>query len=80
MPHGRMPHKQASFGTMYNTKIARRNPDDAAVDRAYEEYKQQMEFIAAEFLDRQYDPIINDRMNKKEIESFCLDFYNMRWN
>ena len=44
------------------------------------EYKQQMESIAAEFLDRQYDPIINDRMNKKEIESFCLDFYNMRWN
>jgi len=30
------------------------------------EYKQQMESIAAEFLDRQYDPIINDRMNKKE--------------
>ena len=39
--------------------------DDAAADRAYEEYKQQMESIAAEFLDRQYDPIINDRMNTK---------------
>jgi hypothetical protein len=63
MPHGRMPHKQASFGTIQKS---RRNPDDAAADRAYEEYKQQMEFIAAEFLDRQYDPIINDRMNKKE--------------
>ena len=50
----------------YKNHVARRNPDDAAVDRAYEEYKQQMEFIAAEFLDRQYDPITNDRMNKKE--------------
>ena len=45
--------------------------DDAAADRAYEEYKQQMESIAAEFLDRQYDPIINDRMNKKE-RAFAL--------
>ncbi|KAL7448716.1 hypothetical protein ACHAWC_000863 [Mediolabrus comicus] len=41
--------------------------DDA--DTAYEEYKQQMESIAAEFLERKYDPIINDRMNKKCISS-----------
>ena len=37
--------------------------DDA--DTAYEEYKLQMEGIAAEFLQRKYDPIIIDRMNKK---------------
>ena len=38
-------------------------------DIAYEEYKQQMEGIAAEFLERTYDPIIMDRMNHKCISS-----------
>ena len=38
-------------------------------DTAYEEYKQQMEAIAAEFLERKYDPIIIDRMNNKCISS-----------
>ena len=38
-------------------------------DTAYEEYKQQMEGIAAEFLERTYDPIIMDRMNHKCISS-----------
>jgi len=41
--------------------------DDA--DAAHEEYKQQMEAIAAEFLERKYDPIIIDRMNHKCISS-----------
>jgi calcium binding protein 39 len=41
--------------------------DDA--DTAHEEYKQQMESIAAEFLERKYDPIIIDRMNNKCISS-----------
>ena len=38
-------------------------------DTAYEEYKQQMEATAAEFLERKYDPIIMDRMNNKCISS-----------
>ncbi len=38
-------------------------------DTAHEEYKQQMETIAAEFLERTYDPIIMDRMNHKCISS-----------
>lgn len=38
-------------------------------DTAHEEYKQQMEAIAAEFLERTYDPIIMDRMNHKCISS-----------
>eukprot|EP00986_Skeletonema_menzelii_P005356 scaffold1924_cov140-Skeletonema_menzelii.AAC.20 len=40
-----------------------------ATDAAYEEYKQQMEATAAEFLERKYDPIIMDRINNKCISS-----------